>query len=67
MEPNLGDVKTAYELGKAGSKQYLWVMCPMCNEKRWALKKVGNVDGSNRLCKQCGILKAKYSFKISGS
>jgi len=68
MKPNLGDVKMACEIGKVGRTRYSWVICPMCTEKRWAIKKTGNVGGNhNRLCRQCVIENAKRSFKISRS
>ena len=64
MDSNLGDVKMGYEIGKVGRTRYTWVMCPVCKEKRWALKKTGNVEGSTRLCRQCAILEAKHSFRL---
>jgi len=68
MEPNLGEVKMACEIGKVGRTRYSWVMCPMCTEKRWATRRAGNVGGNNsRLCRQCVIEKAKRSFKIRNS
>ena len=67
MEPNLGEVKMACEIGKVGRTRYSWVMCPMCTEKRWAIRKAGNAGGNNRLCRQCVIEKAKRSFKIRNS
>jgi len=67
MESNLGDVKMACEIGKVGRTRYSWVMCPMCTEKRWAIKKPDNAGGNHRLCRQCVIEKAKHSFKISHS
>ena len=68
MEPNLGEVKMACEIGKVGRTRYSWVMCPMCTEKRWAIRKGSNRGGNNnRLCRQCVIEKAKRSFKIRNS
>ena len=67
MEPNLGEIKMACEIGKVGRTRYSWVMCPMCTEKRWAIKKAGNVEGTHRLCGKCVIVKAKRSFKIRNS
>ena len=67
MEPNLGEVKMAYEIGKVGRTRYSWVMCPMCTEKRLAVKKADNAGGIHRLCRQCVIERAKRSFKIRNS
>ena len=68
MEPNLGEVRMACEIGKVGRTRYSWVMCPMCTERRWAIRKAGNVGGNtSRLCRQCVIEKAKRSFKIRNS
>ena len=67
MEPNLGEVKMACEIGKVGRTRYSWVMCPMCTEKRWAVKKADNAGGIHRLCRQCVIERAKRSFKIRNS
>ena len=68
MEPSLGEVKMACDIGKVGRTRYSWVMCPMCTEKRWATRRAGNVGGNNsRLCRQCVIEKAKRSFKIRNS
>ena len=67
MESNLGDVKMACEIGKVGRTRYSWVMCPMCTEKRWAVKKADNAGGIYRLCRQCVIERAKRSFKIRNS
>jgi len=64
MEPNLGDIKMACEVGKVGRAKYSWVMCPMCEEKRWAPRRTGNMNGSHRLCRQCVIANAKHYFKI---
>ena len=67
MEPNLGEVKMACDIGKVGRTRYSWVMCPMCTEKRWAVKKADNAGGIHRLCRQCVIERAKRSFKIRNS
>ena len=64
MEPNLGDVKMACDIGKVGRSRFSWVSCPMCDERRWAITKPGNAEGSSRLCRECVIIKAKRSFKI---
>ena len=67
MEPNLGDVKMACEIGKVGRRKHIWVKCPMCTQERWAIKTSYSAEGTTRLCRECVIVKAKRSFKIRNS
>ena len=49
MDPQIGDVKLANEIGKTGRTKYVWVKCPVCKLERWAHSKL-HLSPTLRLC-----------------
>ncbi|KKN01176.1 hypothetical protein LCGC14_1130450 [marine sediment metagenome] len=47
----LGDIKRAKEIGRAGANKYMWVNCPVCEENRWVETRNG-IPKSQR-CRRC--------------
>ena len=63
MDPQIGDVKLAYEIGKVGRNKHVWVRCPACNYERWVNYGV-YLSPTRRLCKDCATNQAKKTFVI---
>lgn len=64
MNPLLGEVRLAHEIGKIGRSKYVWVRCPVCRLERWAHSKL-YLSPTLRLCKDCAADRARKSFVIS--
>ena len=63
MDPQIGEVRLAREIGKTGRTKYVWVKCPGCTYERWA-HMTTHLSPTLRLCKDCAINRAKNSFVI---
>ena len=62
--PELGEEINAEDIGKpGGKKKYLWVVCPVCREERWAYK-ASTLGNKSRLCKKCNIRSAGKRFHL---
>lgn len=49
--PELGEIKTNYELGKKRRCHYQWYACPDCGKESWKQLRYGKVDAPR--CKHC--------------
>jgi hypothetical protein len=49
--PEIGEIKTATELGRDGKGKYIWHPCETCGQARWV--KVGNKDRLSPRCQRC--------------
>jgi hypothetical protein len=63
MMPDIGDIVHAYDLGRIGSRRYIWAECPDCHLQRWATTKPLN-KGTHRRCQPCIRASIKREFKI---
>lgn len=62
--PEIGEEIRAEAIGKpGGGKKYLWVVCPVCREERWA-NKSSTLSSKSRLCKNCAIRSASKRFHL---
>jgi hypothetical protein len=63
MDPQIGEIRLAHEIGRVGRTKYVWVKCPACGLKRWAHSKL-HLSPTLRLCKNCAADRARKSFVI---
>jgi len=54
MDPQIGEVRSAKEIGKVGRNKHVWVKCPTCNYARWVNYTVHR-SSTLRLCRKCAI------------
>lgn len=60
--PNIGDEIYGSEIGKTKRTKYVWVICKICNEERWAPRQ--RMQGLARSCQSCSLKNAK-TFRLN--
>jgi len=62
--PEIGEEIRASEIGRGQySKKFVWVLCPVCREERWA-HKASTLSSKSRLCRECSIRSAARQFHL---
>ena len=64
LMPEIGEEIRASDIGRGkNNKRFVWVICPVCREERWA-HKASTLSSKSRLCKDCSIRAAAKRFHI---
>jgi hypothetical protein len=53
QSPQLGDIVSAKEIGKARYARYIWYQCPQCKQYRWLRTSCLKQPRFTGLCKKC--------------
>lgn len=51
--PEIGEIKIANKINRAGLSKWIWLACIDCGKERWVLMRLFT-HGKNRLCHTCG-------------
>lgn len=52
VKPSIGDIATAYQIGRGGRGIFTWFACPDCGLERWVAK-----HAKSKLCMSCAAVR----------
>ena len=60
MNPQLGETKRGYEIGRKGTNYWMWCACPKCGKQRWVYLKRGQPASKHCVrCRECVVTPAR--------
>jgi len=60
--PEIGEIRKGREIGGVSPRNYIWVACPNCNEKRW-VRSVKDKPVYER-CQSCASKKTIFTLRL---